>query len=71
MEYQMGGSQKLCATCEFWAGPRSVNFYGSHVVLPDQSVNGRCMCLNGPHARGERYSNFTTCFSYEKWRVLK
>ena len=71
MEYKMGGHSKLCATCEYWIGPRQPNEYRSTVILPEQSIKGKCWCLNGPHARGERYSNSTTCFCYKKWAVLK
>ena len=71
MEYKMGGHSKLCATCEYWIGPRQPNEYGSTVILREQSIKGKCWCLNGPHARGERYSNSTTCFCYKKWAVLK
>lgn len=71
MEYQMAGHQKLCATCEYWVGTRQPNFYSTHVVLEAQSCKGKCWCLNGPHARAERYSNFTTCQCYKKWSVLK
>ena len=71
MEYKMGGHSKLCATCEYWIGPRQPNEYGSTVILPEQSIKGKCWCLNGPHAHGERYSNSTTCFCYKKWAVLK
>ena len=71
MEYQMGGHSKLCGTCEYWMGARQPNTFGSSVILADQSVSGKCWCLNGPHARSERFSNTTTCFSYKKWSVLK
>ena len=71
MEYQMERNRKLCGTCEYWVGPRQPNMYGTSVILPDQSIIGKCWCLNGPHARGERYSNYTTCFCYKKWSVLK
>lgn len=71
MEYQMGGYQKLCATCEYWIGPRQPNFLYSHVVLPNESVAGKCACYNGPHARADRLSNFTVCNCYKKWAVLK
>lgn len=71
MEYQMSGYQKLCGTCEFWMGPRQPNFYGSHVVLPDQSVYGKCWCLEGPFKRCDRLSNMSVCQYYKKWSVLK
>ena len=71
MEYKMNGCEKLCATCEYWVGPRQPDFYGSHVVLPDQCVKGKCMCLNAPWARSDRFSNTTTCNNYKKWGVLK
>lgn len=71
MEYKMNGCQKLCATCEYWAGPRQLDYFAGHVVLPNQSINGKCMCMNGPHARGDRLSNYTTCSCYKKWGVLK
>lgn len=71
MEYRMGSCQKLCATCEFWIGPRQPNEYATSVILPEQSIKGKCWCLQGPHARAEKYSNSTTCFCYKKWGVLK
>ena len=66
----MSEHSKLCATCEYWMGTRQPNTYGSAVVLPEQSVKGKCWCLNGPHARADRYSNSTTCSRYKKWAVL-
>ena len=71
MEYQMGSTMKLCATCEYWIGTRQPNFYATHVVLPTQSVEGKCFCMGGPHFRANRLSNSTTCFKYEKWKMLK
>lgn len=71
MEYKMSGQQKLCATCEYWAGPRQLDFFGGHVVLPNQCVNGKCVCMNGPMARADRFSNNTNCHCYKKWAALK
>lgn len=71
MEYQMAGHSKLCGTCEYWVGSRQPNTFGSAVILDGQSVNGKCFCLNGPHARGDRLSNSTTCNCYKKWAALK
>ncbi len=71
MEYQMNGQQNLCATCEFWSGPRQPNYFCSHVVLPDQSIIGKCYCQNAPWMRADRYSNATSCNCYKKWAVLK
>ena len=71
MEYPMPGHSILCGTCEFWVGPRQPNFYANAVLLPQQSVVGKCYCLTGPFARADRYSNFTTCQYYKKWSVLK
>lgn len=71
MEYPMSGNLKLCSTCEYWAGARQINYYGTHVMLEDQSVKGKCCCFNSPYARGERYSNNSACFNYERWKVLK
>ena len=52
-------------------GPRMPNQWGTHVIAESQSIKGKCWCLNGPHARADRYSNNTTCSRYEKWSVLK
>ena len=71
MEYKMGSCQKLCATCEYWLGPRQPYFYGDLVVLPDQSINGKCGCMNAPFYRGDRLSNSSICNCYKKWAVLK
>ena len=71
MEYRMGSGHKLCATCEYWVGQRQPDFYGNAVLLPDQSIKGKCWCLNGPHARAERLSNTCACFNYKKWAALK
>jgi hypothetical protein len=67
----MGSTQKLCGTCCYWVGPREPNFYGSAVMLDNQSVKGKCFCFGGPHMRADRLSNFTTCSRYEKWKVLR
>ena len=71
MEYQMAGHTKLCGTCEYWSGTRRPNDFGTNVVLENQSVSGKCYCSNGPHARADRFSNYTTCSCYRKWSVLK
>jgi hypothetical protein len=71
MSYQMNGQLKLCATCEYWMGPREPNFYGNNIILPDQSVKGKCWCLTGPFKRVDRYSNMSVCYCYERWSVLK
>ena len=70
MPYQMLGQLKLCATCNFWVGPRQPDYYGRAVVLESQIVKGKCWCLNGPYARVDKYSNNTTCPRYEKWAML-
>ena len=71
MEYQMNGNSKLCATCDYWVGTRHPNSFGTMVILENQSISGKCWCLKRPHARGDRLSNYTACFNYEKWKVLK
>ena len=71
MSYQMPGHSQLCGTCEFWVGEREPNFYGSAVVLPDQSTRGKCFCLSGPHQRADRYSNNSTCGCYRKWLLIQ
>lgn len=71
MSYQMGGAQRLCATCEYWIGRREPNYFGNMVVLDSQSERGKCFCLNGPHVRAERLSNSSVCSRYEKWKVLQ
>ena len=67
----MNGHSKLCGTCEYWLGPRQLNFYSTSVILSESNVKGKCWCLTGPFARAERLSNFTTCPCYKKWSVLK
>ena len=71
MEYKMGGHSKLCATCEYWIGPREPNYYGNMVVIENQSAKGRCWCLNGPYPRADRLNNITACSRYQKWAVLR
>ncbi len=71
MEYKMAGHRVLCATCEYWMGPRQPDYFGNMVVLPDQAVLGKCWCLGSPLARADRYSNSTTCQNYKKWGILK
>lgn len=71
MEYQMNGISKLCGTCEYWVGPRQPNIYGTFVILENQSVSGKCWCLNCPYARSSKLSNTCSCNYYKKWSVLK
>ena len=71
MSYQMAGHSKLCATCNYWLGPRQINWCASHVVLEEQSIKGKCWCQGGPHIRADRFSNSCACSRYEKWSVLK
>ena len=67
----MGSGQKLCGTCEYWLGQRQPDYFGGSVILPEQSINGKCGCLNCPFARSERLSNTCACSNYKKWSVLK
>ena len=71
MEYQMNGHLKLCATCEYWMGPRQPNFYGNMVVLPQDCIKGKCWCLEGPFKRADRFSNSSVCNYYKKWSILR
>ena len=71
MEHLMNGHSKLCGTCEYWMGQRQPNFYSTSVIFSEPSVKGKCWCLTGPHARADRYSNFTVCTCYKKWSLLK
>lgn len=71
MNYRLGRGQRLCATCEYWTGPRQADYFGNAVILPAQSISGNCWCLSGPHARATRLSNYTACTYYEHWALLK
>ncbi len=71
MSYQISGTENLCATCEYWIGPREPNYFGNMVVLDNQSTKGKCWCLNGPFPRSDRPSNMCACSRYEKWKVLR
>ena len=71
VEYRMGGNQSLCATCEFWVGPRQPDYFGSAVILPEQSIYGQCFCLESSMARAQRLSNTCACRHYKKWSLIK
>ena len=67
----MPGTQRLCATCEYWIGTREPNYFGDRVILDNQSSKGKCWYLNGPFPRSDRPSNMCACSCYEKWKVLR
>ena len=67
----MPSGSKLCATCNYWVGPREPDYFASGVELPDQCTKGKCWCLNGPFPRSERFSNNGCCSRYEKWAILR
>ena len=71
MEFSMNGALNLCATCEYWVGPRQPNFYCTHVLLPQESVKGKCFCMESSMARADMYSNSSVCWHYKRWSVLK
>ena len=71
MSFNFNSCTKLCVTCNYWMGPRMPNQWANQVIVDEQSVKGKCWCLNGPHARADRYSNTCSCSRYEKWSVLK
>ena len=71
MSYQMSGNMQLCGTCEYWVGAREPSYFGNAVLLDNQSVKGKCFCLNGPFSRAERFSNSSTCGYYRKWLLIQ
>ena len=70
MAHQFPFNIKNCATCAYWAGARSTNFYGEYSVTADYTSFGKCLHqTNGWHNQ-DRQACFI-CPAYEKWAALK
>ena len=61
------GNQKLCATCVYWAGPRSLNTTATQVT--NCANDGRCTankCIIKT-----TMANQCACFDWKKWPALR
>lgn len=68
MSQKWNSGQKLCATCEYWAGSRKSDF--SRIYVSDFSKTGKCLLKGGPRWNCDQ-PHGGTCSKYRKWGVLK
>lgn len=65
--HSLPSSFKVCATCAFWAGQRTVN---SIYTLSQFELNAKGMCCGGGFNRAQTGA-MSTCNKWQKWPVLK
>lgn len=68
MQNYRPGSQKCCADCNFWLGPRGLNSGQTEAQVESSTVKGKCG-KPGEHF-GETIA-WHQCGKWEKWGVLK
>lgn len=66
MTHRFIPSHTICATCEFWSGPREMNNNRSQVSV-EGDATGKCFVGATPVPR--RMSN--NCPKWKKWAVFK
>ena len=74
MERKIGKSQKCCATCANWSGPRSANSFGDAVIVPmSGGYLPNAKCFSNPTVGGFAYGPKADycCPKYAKWSGLK
>lgn len=59
---------KICATCDKWGGPRSVN--ATRSVVSTQSSSTRGECLGGGHNH-QMTPATATCSKFARWPALR
>ena len=67
MANQFSPSLRLCATCEFWGGPRSAKFLRTKVECDLKTVGVCYQTGSSQLKRGPTNS----CSKWKKWGVLK
>jgi hypothetical protein len=63
---QLQQSSKVCATCLFWGGNRSVEFRGYSKF----ETNQKDKCMGGAF-RGLETSPMQTCHKWEVWPLIR
>jgi hypothetical protein len=63
-------SQKKCATCDYWAGPRELVNYGAYVEI-DSNDMGSCNCPGSTSRHLDNKQAQWTCPKWDKWGALK
>ena len=66
----IAGSEKKCATCDFWTGPRQVAADGAGVVVPADATGA---CTNPKSPLYQKQSRATQGFvaGHVRWSMLK
>ena len=70
MSQQYTKSFKVCATCEYWMGPRKINNFCDRVTVDNPMCKGKCASRTSGYRNTERQAN-ASLSCYEKWAVLK
>lgn len=67
----IAGSEKKCATCVFWTGPRQVSADGKDVVVASAETTGTCTNPKSPLY--QKQSRATQGFppGHQRWPSLK
>ncbi len=59
--------RRVCVTCQYWAGPRSINRAKSNAEYEKNNVIG--MCAGGKCDRGRRTA-IQSCSGWTKWSAF-
>ena len=68
MGQKWSSTQKVCATCEYWAGKREVD-PPVYRYVRDFSKSGKCLLKGGPRWNCDQ-PHGANCSKYRKWAVL-
>lgn len=69
----INSSNKCCATCANWSGPRQVNSTRTQVIVPDPKPSAKCYLNSnvGGFAYGPKADWCSSSCGYTKWSALK
>ena len=70
MAHKYPASWKYCATCSFWAGERTTDYWGKWVTVESSSAKGKCMCRQSGWVKMDKSATMS-CRCYDQWAPLK
>lgn len=65
------GSEKKCATCNFWTGPREVSADRSGVVVASAETTGTCTNPKSPLFQKQSRATQGFAAGHMRWSMLK
>ena len=70
-EVAVPGSEKKCASCDFWGGPRRVSADGASAIVADASATGICSNPTSPLYQKQSRASQGYSAGHARWRALK